>query len=235
MEKKKEKSITLKLMIIAVGIAVAAFAAIIIAEKMVLSGYEKAKVVVAKRDIAAKTFIEEKDIEKYFTVTEIPQDDLLDNAITKLSDVKEYITSTEMQKREQLTRNKMLNTTSEILEGFKEPAEVSLMVDNLSYAVSGTLRKGDRVDITAYTGLVDKEMGTVLENVYISGTYDTGGEEVTADSEVISSVVFNFIIERSDYMTFINGTANGGVQLIKVSGASTEKAENNYPHVSEEQ
>ncbi len=113
--------------------------------------------------------------------------------------------------------NFILNVASDVLEGYNEPVEVSLMTDSLAYAVSGTLRAGDRVDIVAYTNLQDKETELVLENVYISGTFDTAGNAVTADSEAVSSVVFNLIIEKEDYIDFINGTAYGGVQLVKVS------------------
>ena len=150
---------------------------------------------------------------------EIPKDAALDNVVTELSDVKEYVTSQDMQSKEQLTSNKMLNTTSDVLESFNEPVEVSLMVENLSFAVSGTLRKSDRVDIIAYADVLDKKSELVLSDVYISGTYDATGAEVIADSnsELINSVVFNFIIEKEDYLTFIDGISLGGVKLIKVN------------------
>lgn len=219
---EKKKNITLKMFIIALVMSIAAFITILMIEKMVLTNYEKVDVVVAKKDISAKTFISEDDADEYFEIMKVPKEALLENAITEMSEIKDYMASHDMQAKEQLTKNKMLNTTSGVLEEFEEPVEVSLMVDNLSLAVSGTLRKGDRVDIAAYTDVIEKKTDTILENVYVSGTYDTNGEQVTADSEAISSVVFNFIIERSDYISFLNGTSNGGVQLIKVSGMKKE-------------
>ena len=215
----KKKKVSLRIMVIAGVMSVIAFIAILLVEKAMLTKYEKVTVVVAKTDISAKTYITEKNIGEYFTTMEIPKDAALDNVVTELSDVKEYVTSQDMQSKEQLTSNKMLNTTSDVLESFNEPVEVSLMVENLSFAVSGTLRKSDRVDIIAYADVLDKKSELVLSDVYISGTYDATGAEVIADSnsELINSVVFNFIIEKEDYLTFIDGISLGGVKLIKVN------------------
>lgn len=215
----KKKKVTLRIMTIAFVMSVIAFVTMLLVEKSILTNYEKMTVVVAKTDILENTPITEENVEEYFMLMEIPKEAVLDNAITELSDIKEYITSQNMQLKEQLTSNKMLNTTSDILQSFNEPVEVSLMVDNLSYAVSGTLRKGDRVDIVAYVDMIEKKSEVVLSNVYISGTYTTTGEEVTADSssELLNSVVFNFIIEKKDYLDFIDGTSLGGVKLIKMN------------------
>ena len=128
-----------------------------------------------------------------------------------------------MQTKEQLTKNKMLNVTSDILAAYENPVEASLKVDNISKAVSGTLRGGDRVDIVGYVyseEIADKELTTILENVYVSGAYDTSGVEVTVEDGTNTSIIFNFILEKSDYATFASAVENGGIQLIKVSGIS---------------
>ncbi len=202
-------------LVIALIIAIASFIAVIAIESIILSGYEKKEVVVAKKDILAKTSISQENINEYFEIVEVPIDMIQENSITSLEEVGEYIIKCDMQKKEQLTINKALNISSDIIGKYKEPVEVSLMVDKLSDAVAGTLCKGNRVDIVAKSE--DKDgIAVVLENVYISGAYDSNGTEVYANAE-ISSIVFNFIIEKEDYLTFLSGVALGDVQLVKVS------------------
>lgn len=222
MDKKKKKG-TVKALIIALVIAVAAFLVVVGIEYTLLTKYEKVSVVVAKKDIAAGAYITESNRSEYYGVMEVPEDVVQDNVIKSLEDIKEYQVSYDMQKMEQLTKNKMLNVTSDILAAYENPVEASLKVDNISKAVSGTLRHGDRVDIVGYgynEEIADKELSTILENVYVSGVYDTSGVEVTVEDGTNTGIIFNFILEKADYATFASAVENGGIQLIKVSGIS---------------
>ena len=222
MEKKK-KTGAVKGLIIALLLAIAVFTVIIGTEHTLLTKYEKVTVVVAKKEIPAGTFITAGNKSEYFGTMELPEDAVQDNAIKSLKDIKEYQVSYDMQKKEQLTKNKMLNVTSDILASYENPVEASLKVDNISKAVSGTLRGGDRVDIVGYVyneETADKELTTILENVYVSGVYDTSGIEVTVEDGTNTGIIFNFILEKADYTTFASAVENGGIQLIKVSGIS---------------
>ncbi len=222
MEEKKKKG-TIKGLVIALMIAIAAFLIVIGTEYMLLTKYEKVSVVAAKKEIPAGTFITASNKSEYFGIMELPEDAVQDNAVKSLKDIKEYQVPYDMQKKEQLTKNKILNVTSDILKAYENPVEASLKVDNISKAVSGTLRGGDRVDIVGYVyseEAADKELATVLENVYVSGVYDTSGVEITVEDGMNTGVIFNFILEKSDYGAFASAVENGGIQLIKVSGIS---------------
>lgn len=222
MEKKKRKG-TVKGLIIALVLAIAAFLIVVGIEYMMLTKYEKVSVVVAKKDIVAGTYITDSNKKQYFEITELPEDAVLDNAVKSLKDIKEYQVPYDMQKTEQLTKNKMLNVTSDILSSYENPVEASLKVENISKAVSGTLRRGDRVDIVGYVydeESAGKKMTTILEDVYVSGAYNTSGVEVTAEDGTNTGIIFNFILEKDDYATFASAVDNGGIQLIKVSGIS---------------
>lgn len=225
MDKKKKG--TIRALIIALIMSVAVFVAIIAVERYMLKNYEKAEVVVALKDIAAGTYITEDNRKEYFGVIELPKDAVMENVIVNIKDIEEYQVSYDMQKNEQLTKNKMLDTTTEILGAYENPVEASLKVENISSAVAGTLRRGDRVDIVGHAGTDENQneqfvtgdtLETILEDVYISGAYNSNGEEITVDSAINASVVFNFIIEKDDYEIYVNAVNAGDIQLIKVSG-----------------
>lgn len=221
--KEKKKKGTIKALIIALVLAVAAFFIILGTEHMLLTKYEKVSVVVARKDVASGTYITDHNKSEYFGIMELPEEAVQENAIKSLDDIKEYQVTYDMQKTEQLTKNKMLNVTSDIIAEYENPVEASLKVDNISKAVSGTLRRGDRVDIVGYVyseEIADKELTTILENVYISGVYDSSGVELTASDDTNTGIIFNFILEKTDYATFAAAVENGGIQLIKVSGIS---------------
>ena len=222
MEKKK-KTGAVKGLIIALILAIVTLMLILGLQYTLLTKYAKVSVVVAKKEIAAGTFITDSNKSEYFGTMELPEDAVQDNVLKSLKDIQEYQVPYDMQTKEQLTKNKMLNVTSDILAAYENPVEASLKVDNIAKAVSGTLRGGDRVDIVGYVyseEIADKELTTILENVYVSGAYDTSGVEVTVEDGTNTSIIFNFILEKSDYATFASAVENGGIQLIKVSGIS---------------
>ena len=213
MNLKKKKQI--RRLSISAGIVIIVIAGIFFIQKALLSSYETMNVIVAKKDIKENTFITEKNKLEYFEQVKVQKGSMLEESISSIDDIDECFIKYPMQKNEQLTRKKALSVGSDVMESFKEAVEVSLKVDNISDAVSGTLRKGNRVDIISVQN--DSEPETVLKNVYISGTYNSDGTIIDGASAKKASVVFNFLIEREDYIDFLEGTKNGGVKLVKVS------------------
>ncbi len=215
---KKKRDTIIKPLIITAIISAMIFALILIAERAAAKAHRTAAVAVAAKDIQTGTKITRENAKEYFMMMELPEEAVLSNALTDLNDIEGYITGYGMQAREQLTQNKITNVISNVEKGYNEPVEVSLTVNSIADAAAGTIRAGDRVDIIAYTDIMDKRSEVVMENVYVSEAFDASGREVTANSNSDVSIIFNLIIEREEYIDFINGTSLGGIRLIKISG-----------------
>ena len=88
MEKKKKTGTgAVKGLIIAFVLAVAVLLIILGIEHTLLTKYEKVSVVVAKKEIAAGTFITDSNKSEYFGTMELPEDAVQDNVIKYLKDI----------------------------------------------------------------------------------------------------------------------------------------------------
>ena len=90
-----------------------------------------------------------------------------------------------------------------ILAGFR--------TDDLSKAVSGSLRAGDMIDIYS----TDPETGEgilLCGNVYVESGYDGVGNRVSDDRP---AVMFNIYLESADAAGFYEGLASGSLYVVK--------------------
>ncbi len=216
-----KRKIGLKSLIIALILAILAFFIVIFIEQKMLNDYEKATVVVAVKNISAYTKLDVTNINEYFAVVEVPKDFKMSGSYSRINDINtNAVIKYDIEEGEQLTKNKIVSVEDEVLLEYKEPVSVSLKVENISYAVSGTLKRGDIVDVIV-TNDLENECTIIKKNVFILGAYDSSGNEVIVSNEnsndsVVASVIFNFLIEREDYPDFVASTSGKNIKLIKV-------------------
>lgn len=213
------KKIGLKSVVAALVLAIIAFVFVIFVETKMMSNYEKADAVVAIKDIPAYTQITKNNISEYFKVEQLPKDIKMAGAYTKIEDIKDVIIAYDIETGEQITKKKLVSVENNILIEYDDPVLLSIRCENLSNAVSGTLKKGDIVDIVAMNPM-DEITEVIKEDVYIMGSYDTSGNEVTInDPTSNTAVVFNILCERSEYESLLLETSRNSsiIKLVKVN------------------
>lgn len=213
------KKIGLKSVVAALILAIVAFVFVIFVETKMMADYEKADVVIAIKDIPAYTQITSKNITEYFKMEQIPKDMKMSGAYSLIDDIKEVIIEKDIEAGEQITKKKLISVENNILIEYDDPVVLSIRCENLSNAVSGTLKKGDIVDIVA-VNIMDDETETLKEDVYILGSYDTSGNEmIIDDSGSNTAVVFNVLCERSEYESLLLETSRNNcvIKLVKVN------------------
>lgn len=213
------KKIGLKSVVAALILAIVAFVFVIFVETKMMADYEKTDAVIAIKDIPAYTQITSKNITEYFKVEQIPKDMKMSGAYSQIDDIKEVIIEKDMEAGEQITKKKLISVENNILIEYDDPVVLSIRCEHLSNAVSGTLKKGDIVDIVA-VNVMDDETETLKEDVYILGSYDTSGNEmIIDDTGSNTAVVFNVLCERSEYESLLLETSRNNcvIKLVKVN------------------
>jgi len=138
-------------------------------------------VLVAKKDISARTIMSE-DLVEY---KEIPKPFIEPGAVTNVEEILGMVVITDIRKGEQITKNLLLPIatwtvlSSFVPEGYRA---ITIHVDEVS-GVGGLLLPGDEVDIVATFSFEDlrryvpaEELGSYLRRV---GLYKTGGTFAT--------------------------------------------------------
>lgn len=213
----KDKKKIFRYFIITAVLAVTLFIAVIIIENSIVNDVKKRKVVYALKDIKSGTEINEVNKEEYFEIREVPEELIMENAVGSPEDIHNFILERDIEKGEQITKNKIASLNGDYKSELQNPVEVSIRVDSIASADAGKLKAGDIVNIVAYSDLLNKTSDVIMENVYITGAYDNNGKDGSGSEADNSNVIFNILIEKERYLDFINATARGGVQLIKVN------------------
>lgn len=213
----KDKKKNFRYFIITAVLAVTLFIAVIIIENSIVNDVKKRKVVYALKDIKSGTEINEVNKEEYFEIREVPEELIMENAVGSPEDIHNFILERDIEKGEQITKNKIASLNGDYKSELQNPVEVSIRVDSIASADAGKLKAGDIVNIVAYSDLLNKTSDVIMENVYITGAYDNNGKDGSGSEADNSNVIFNILIEKERYLDFINATAQGGVQLIKVN------------------
>lgn len=213
----KDKKKIFRYFIITAVLAVTLFIAVIIIENSIVNDVKKRKVVYALKDIKSGTEINEVNKEEYFEIREVPEELIMENAVGSPEDIHNFILERDIEKGEQITKNKIASLNGDYKSELQNPVEMSIRVDSIAGADAGKLKAGDIVNIVAYSDLLNKTSDVIMENVYITGAYDNNGKDGSGSEADNSNVIFNILIEKERYLDFINATARGGVQLIKVN------------------
>jgi len=153
----------------------------------------KSKAVIARKDIGMGTLINEENIDELFEIGEI-KDGSEEDYFTYLSDLNGSIVICDMTEGQTLTSNQLIDTYKPISD-IEEPVVMGLRASDASQFVSGTLRRGDTVNLS----FVDEHTGEcnrVLEDVFVCGAYNDDGSMVQDDSGRAMSI--NIVVEKND-------------------------------------
>ena len=169
-------------------------------------------VVCMKADVAPNTYVEAKDIDKYFTNVKIQIEAVSENAIKSLSDfAKDGFYIEDAMKKSQMVLDCNIASKDEVMDKYLAGYEVtSFDAQNFADGVNGFLRKGDIVDVYALDSATEL-LTLYAENVYVADVYDNSGKKVTEKDGIATSFSVWVTSEKVENLNL--AVVYGGVQM----------------------
>lgn len=172
----------------------------------------KTTVVCMKEDVPANTYVESKDIEKYFTTVKVQLEAVPENAYKSLSDFSKdgfYIENA--MKKSQMVFSCNIASKDEVMDKYLAGYEVtSFDAQNFSDGVNGSLRRGDIVDVYALDPATEL-LTLYAENVYVAEVYDNSGKKVTEPDGIATA--FTVWVTPDEVESLNLAVVYGGVQM----------------------
>ena len=173
----------------------------------------KSKIVIAKKNIKMGTVVSERNINTLFEIGE-NYDDCEVGYYTYLEDLYGVVIINDMQKGQTLTEKMVDNNYKPVLD-IAEPVIMGLRAVDVSQFVSGTLRRGDTVNLSfvdEYTG----ECNRIMENVFVCDAFNDDGSVIEDDDGRAMSI--NVLVEKNDEQ-IINEYLHKGQLRISKTGS----------------
>lgn len=169
-------------------------------------------VVCMKEDVAPNTFVEAKDLDKYFTTVKVQLEAVPENAIKSLSDFsKDGFYIEDAMKKSQMVLTCNIAGKDEVMDKYLSGYEVtSFDAQNFADGVNGSLRKGDIVDVFALDPATEL-LTLYAENVYVAEVYDNSGKKVTEPDGIATS--FTVWVTPDEVESLNLAVVYGGVQM----------------------
>ena len=208
--------------VIAILAALIVFVVLTIIQRNMVNAGEKAGVVVAAREVPAGILLTQESIQQYFTIenrlkAEVPQD-----SFSSGYEMVGLITGRKLSEKEIVTANSLKDIDP--YEGIEDPVELSIDVDKLSHAVSGTLRAGDLVDIKVVVDMSFLQMDSYLDGAESMSLKDMPGltddeageqkEQYVFEGEGIDTLAWR---ERSSFEGPMAWSATGKYACVTVA------------------
>nr|MCR5756096.1 hypothetical protein [Acetatifactor sp.] len=137
--------------------AIAVFAAMVGAEKKVLTGYEKGQIYLAVCTIPKGQCITPDNYEQYMRIAEMDKSCIPKTAITSLEQITEMVPVQDIDEGVLLTTG-MFQTVDEILADMRDPVIIGFRAEDLFQVAGGVLRSGDRIHIYCFSEEYGNEM-----------------------------------------------------------------------------
>lgn len=193
---------------------------------------ETAPVVVAVQEIPQNTKITQEKVGQLegfgsFTIKEIPVSLLPEGALTDIGQVAGQFTVCGIGKNQILSMTLFTDKES-MAAKVKEPLEVSVGADRIAQTVGGTVREGDRINVSAVNNTyVTGEDGintyvytsqTIASNAYVTGTFTAAGARVDSHDTEQPVTVINIIIPAEAEESFNEALEDGTLRISRICG-----------------
>lgn len=195
-------------------VAAALFGVLVGVEKNLLSSYEKEAVVLCKADIPKGTKITEENADQYFYMYEVDAAIVDSNCVKNKKDLFDTVAVKKLSAHE-IVRMSDCTKEASIYNQFAEPVEASITASEPGDIVSGTIRRGDRVDIA----VVNKDTlayELMMKNVYVIDAFTSTGEKLTDDVEGTAATMLTIVEEKENLAKFYSARETGNVIVTKL-------------------
>ena len=199
-------------------VAVALFGVLVGVEKNLLSDYEKVSVVLCKIDVPKGTKITKENVSQYFYDYEVDIALVNDTCIKDKNEVIDTVVEKSLSAHE-ILRKDDCTKEAEIYNKFSNPVEASITATNPGDIVSGTIRRGDYVDI-AVVNKDTLEYDLMLKKVYVVDAFTSTGEKVSENAEGTAATMLTVVEEKDNLAKFYSARETGNVIVTKLE---TEK------------
>ncbi|MBP5555506.1 MAG: hypothetical protein J6X94_11640 [Lachnospiraceae bacterium] len=210
MQNSKNKESKYGLLIAAILTAIGVFAIMTYFQRQALADFEKKEIYVAVSDIPRGTLITGENAALYIAVKSVDAGCVPETALTDYRILNGMSPEYDIDKGTLLTAG-MFSDSDNVLSSMTSPVLAGFKTEDLSKAVSGVLRAGDRIDIYS----ADPETGEEIllcSDVYVECGYDSSGKAVNGD---LPAVMFNVYLESEDASSFYGGLRNGYMYVVK--------------------
>ena len=195
-------------------VAVALFGVLVGVEKNLLSDYEKVSVVLCKIDVPKGTKITKENVSQYFYDYEVDIALVNDTCIKDKNEVINTVVEKSLSAHE-ILRKDDCTKEAEIYNKFSNPVEASITATNPGDIVSGTIRRGDYVDI-AVVNKDTLEYDLMLKKVYVVDAFTSTGEKVSENAEGTAATMLTVVEEKDNLAKFYSARETGNVIVTKL-------------------
>ena len=198
-EKSRHGPVNVRVLVYSFIVTIVLYAFMLFIERSVLLSEDYIMVYVAQEDIDESTMLTADNISSYFVQAGRKAEWLPDNCVTDLTQLIKLYTVRGIAKNEIITTN-MFSSSDIRITGIDEPIEVSLNASNLSQAVGGILREGDRINIWSVTehnsnGISAVKAEKICDYAYVMRVFTQAGVQVKkSQPDEGTAMVVNIII-----------------------------------------
>ncbi len=210
MQMKKNRESKYGLLVAALLTAGAVFAIMTYFQRQALADFEKREIYVALTDIPKGIVITEENASVYLAVKSVDAGCIPDTVLSDYRLLNGMSPAFDIDEGTLLTSG-MFTDSDDVLRLMTSPVLAGFKTDDLSKAVSGVLRAGDRIDV--YSS--DPETGEAIllcSDVYVECGYDSAGNAASGED---TAVMFNVYLESTDAKAFYEGLKSGYMYVVK--------------------
>ena len=193
--------------------AAAIYVALLQAEKIALSEYEKAEAWLAAKDIPAGQLLTKENAEAFLTLSVVDAALVPGTALLSIDEASGLVATGLIEKGVILTKG-MLQPVDEITKDMQEPVVAGFRAEDVSQVVGGVLRAGDRIHVYAS----DEEEGTTLiwENVYVQQVFDQSGNAIGNEDQETCAQRINVFLDKDEVEAFYTRLDQGSLRVVKI-------------------
>ncbi len=174
-------------------------------------------VVSAKKEIPENTVLTESALNTYLELSQVPEEYVPQEALVSLDGLVGM--STVQISAGSILTKAMVRSVSDLYEDYDALFWVSVSVDQLSQAVAGTLRTGDRINLYCIESGMDGSVCTLIAgDVRIERAMTKSGEEIESSDVTSLAQLFVIPLERDEVSAFYEALSRGSL-LIAESNA----------------
>lgn len=168
-----------------------------------------ATTVITKQDIKANTFISEEQIGNYFEEVAMDVEYIPDTSYATLKSLPNgFYVENQMAKKQMLLKDDV-EEHDIVMDKYKNSVRTSISVNAFDNSVSGSLRKGDIVDIYALDPITEA-LTLMVSGVYIESVYNSSGDQILEDGV---ATVFTILVAPGEVEAINQAITYGGIQL----------------------
>ena len=190
----------------------AIFAAMVQAEKNVLTQYERGTIYIAAREIPKGQLITEDNYKQYFAEKQLDKSCIPATALRSPEQVAELAAVYTIEQGVLLTQG-MFQRMDEVLAQMEHPVVAGFKAEDIYQVAGGVLRAGDRVNIYSVR---EDGASLVWQRVYVQQVFDASGNAIPSGDTATAAQRVNVFLNEAYVEDFYAQLAGGSLRVVKL-------------------